>query len=300
VPRLGGVALCGGAFAAAIVLYIDTRDASLLRWTLLSLPVFLVGLVDDLRPVSAKVRMALQLAVAVAYVALEGVPSSLTWLTAAPQYHADAVQTALHPALGYPLSVLWIVGLLNIYNFMDGMDGLASVQALGASVALAFLCAPAGPFAALAVCLFAASLGFFVHNAPKAKIFLGDAGSTVLGFTFATLSLRAARTGAPFYAGPVALAPFLLDATFTLIRRVRAGEKPWEAHRTHLYQRAVTTGLSHGAVLGRYAIWIAFAAVSAISLLGARLWGAVAAPISMLLTLVLVWRWVASREKTKR
>ncbi len=290
VPRIGGVALCLAVWVCAAAAYVATREREILVWLLLAVPVFVVGLVDDVRPVSAGVRFGLQLAVATVFVVVVGLPASFCFW--------PGFTVAVPGLLSYPLAVVWIVGVLNIYNFMDGMDGIAAVQAMGAGVALAVgLAAGHAGLSFVAASFVAAAAGFFVHNAPKARIFLGDAGSTVLGFTFATFPLVGSGDGSiPVLAGPVALAPFLLDGTFTLLRRARRGEKVWQAHRSHLYQRAVATGLTHGDVLLRYACWTALSLGASIAIQNGS--GAVVAAAvgAVLLGLFLVWRWVLARE----
>lgn len=289
VPRIGGVALCVSSWVAAAAALAFTGEREIAIWVLLAIPVFVVGLVDDLRPVSAAVRFGLQIAVAIAFVVLVRLPATLViW---------PGFALTIPAVVAYPLAVIWIVGVINIYNFMDGMDGIAAVQTMGAGLAcaLAFTARHHG-LAFVAASLVAAALGFFVHNAPKARIFLGDAGSTVLGFTFAAFPLLGAEGGSmPLVVGPIALAPFLLDGTFTLVRRARKREKLWQAHRTHLYQRAVATGLGHGAVLVRYALWTAVATAAAVVARGSAL-GALAGGAAVLLGLLLVWRWVLRRE----
>jgi UDP-N-acetylmuramyl pentapeptide phosphotransferase/UDP-N-acetylglucosamine-1-phosphate transferase len=293
VPRIGGVALCVAVWVCGAAAFAITGEREILVWLLLAVPVFVVGLVDDLRPVSAGVRFGLQIAVAVAFVVAVGLPSRFCFWPGAT--------LAVPAALSYPLAVIWIVGVVNIYNFMDGMDGIAAVQAVGAAVALSVgLSTHHAGLAFVAASFVAAAAGFFVHNAPKARIFLGDAGSTVLGFTFATFPLVGSGDGSvPVLAGPVALAPFLLDGTFTLIRRARRGEKVWQAHRTHLYQRAVATGLTHGDVLLRYAAWTAVAMGASIVVQRGTGRETAAAVGAVLLGLFLVWRWVVSREHAR-
>lgn len=292
VPRLGGVALCVATWVAAAAALAFTGEREIAVWVVLAIPVFVVGLIDDLRPVSASVRFALQIAVAVAFVALVPWPASITlW---------PGMAVAVPVAIAWPLAVVWIVGVVNIYNFMDGMDGIAAVQAMGAGLAFAWAFAGRHDGVSfVAGSVVAAALGFFVHNAPKARIFLGDAGSTVLGFTFATFSLLGLGDGsAPLCVGPLALAPFLLDGTFTLVRRALRGEKIWHAHRTHLYQRAVTTGLSHGDVLRRYAVWTAISAAAALAARRSALGSAIGAS-AVLLGLLATWRWVRRRERAR-
>lgn len=290
VPRIGGVALCVACWVSAAAALAFTGEREISIWVLLAIPVFVVGLVDDIRPVSAGVRFGLQIGVAIAFVWFVPLPPAFVlW---------PGFSLGVPAALAYPLAVVWIVGVVNIYNFMDGMDGIAAVQAIGAGLALAIgFSARHRGLSFVSASLVAAALGFFVHNAPKARIFLGDAGSTVLGFTFATFPLLGVGDGSiPLLAGPLALAPFLLDGTFTLIRRARRREKVWQAHRTHLYQRAVATGLSHGDVLLRYAVWTLVATAAA---LGAR-HSALGAALGVLCAgggLIATWRWVVARER---
>jgi Fuc2NAc and GlcNAc transferase len=165
-------------------------------------------------------------------------------------------------------AAIWIVGVVNMTNFMDGMDGLAGTQTIGTSLALgvALLGARHTDLAIVAFFLAAAAGGFLVQNAPPARIFMGDAGSMFVGFQMAALPVVAvgAAPALPLSLGPLALAPFLLDATYTLFRRVARRERFWVAHKTHLYQRAVETGLTHREVLLPYAAWIVAAAASAV------------------------------------
>ncbi|RYZ60952.1 MAG: hypothetical protein EOP08_14115 [Proteobacteria bacterium] len=129
VPRIGGVALCVASWVSAAAALAFTGERELSVWVLLAIPVFVVGLVDDLRPVSAAVRFGLQLAVAIAFVWFVRLPPAFVlW---------PGFGIAVPAALAYPLAVVWIVGVVNIYNFMDGMDGIAAVQTIGAGLALA-------------------------------------------------------------------------------------------------------------------------------------------------------------------
>ena len=150
-----------------------------------------------------------------------------------------------------PLTVLWLVGLTNIYNFMDGIDGLAGTQAVVAAVAMAMLAACLGhPDLALAMGVLAGGVtGFLVLNWPPARVFMGDVGSTFLGFTFAgwaVLSASQSPRPVPLAAWMAVLSPFLFDATVTLFRRLWRRERIHQAHRTHFYQRLVEHGWSHG------------------------------------------------------
>ena len=164
-------------------------------------------------------------------------------------------------ALGYVLTFLWIVGMVNIYNFMDGIDGLAGLQAVIAAGSWCLLCRILDMHGVyyFSVIVAAASMGFVVHNMSKSRIFMGDVGSAFLGFTFAALPLLS-RTQASKSPDLLPIAAvlfvwfFLFDAVVTIVRRAIRGEKVWLAHREHLFQRLVSSGLSHRTVTITYAI----------------------------------------------
>ncbi len=172
----------------------------------------------------------------------------------------EAVLPGVSPefALGYVgpiLTFLWIVWLINAYNFMDGIDGIAGIQAVVAGLGWLWIgwLSGAPDLALFAGVIFSTSLGFLFHNWHPAKIFMGDVGSAFLGFTFSTMPLIARSKNVR----PGALLPiaaiifvwfFLFDSIVTFVRRAIRGEKVWKAHREHLYQRLVTSSLSHGTV----------------------------------------------------
>jgi Fuc2NAc and GlcNAc transferase len=136
--------------------------------------------------------------------------------------------------------MVYIVWMINLTNFMDGIDGIASVETVTVSLAGMCLCVAASCVASpVAGVLAAATLGFLIWNWPPAKIFMGDAGSGFLGGMLAVLSLQAARTSpALFWGWVILLGVFVVDATITLLRRMVRGEPVHEAHRSHAYQRA--------------------------------------------------------------
>ena len=158
--------------------------------------------------------------------------------------------------LGIPLTLLWLAGLTNAYNFMDGIDGLAGSQAVVAGLAWLVLGGIVGlPIVRLlGVLLAGSSLGFLGHNWPPARIFLGDVGSAFVGFSLAVLAVIGglAHPRLPL-AGLLVVWPFVFDTTFTILRRLRRGENIFAAHRSHLYQRLVIAGYSHRAVTLLYA-----------------------------------------------
>lgn len=152
---------------------------------------------------------------------------------------------------GWALAVVGLCWFVNLFNFMDGIDGIASLQAICGGGALGLMLALGGmwPPAFCAWALAAAAAGFLLLNRPPAKIFMGDAGSYGLGFGLAALGLLAVvKGGAPLTAVIILQMAFLFDATLTLLRRLLRGEAVHRAHREHYYQRAVRAGLSHGQV----------------------------------------------------
>lgn len=142
----------------------------------------------------------------------------------------------------------WIAWSINFYNFMDGVDGLAGAEAVIIALGSGYISGRLGLLSSLTVSwvIAAAALGFLFWNWPPAKIFMGDAGSGFLGYSFGCLAIGSG-TGwnGGFYTYLLMLALFWFDASFTLAKRIIRGEKFWEAHRQHLYQQAVQRGFSH-------------------------------------------------------
>ena len=202
----------------------------------------LVGFADDVRPLPARVRFVAQLACSLAVV--------LTSWNRLPAAFGSLGSSLPIPLLA-TLAVLWIVWLTNLYNFMDGIDGIAGAQALIAALALAAVSAGIGAETSgwLLLALAGSSLGFLFFNFPPASIFMGDVGSTAIGFFFGILPLLPESRPIPVEPVALALSLFVLDATWTLLRRVVAGEKWYTPHRTHLYQRPVVVGVGHRTVL---------------------------------------------------
>jgi UDP-N-acetylmuramyl pentapeptide phosphotransferase/UDP-N-acetylglucosamine-1-phosphate transferase len=159
------------------------------------------------------------------------------------------------------LTGLFILWMINLYNFMDGMDGFAGGMAVIGFTTLAWLGRADAGFAAVNLTIAAASAGFLAYNFPPARLFLGDTGSTALGFLAAACSLWGSAAGLfPFWAALWVFSPFIVDATVTLLRRLMRGERVWEAHRSHYYQRLVLLGWGHRrTVLAEYVLMLACA-----------------------------------------
>lgn len=210
-----------------------------------------VGWVDDLKTLPARVRFGAQFGCALIVIAAVGFWRVID-LPFIGQLNLGWI--------GLPITLLWFIGLTNAYNFMDGIDGIAGGQAVVAGFGWAILGVlfdlPLIGF--LGVLIGSASIGFLGHNWHPAKIFMGDVGSTFLGFTFATMPLlfnvRVSAEIAPksFLLGILLVWPFLFDAILTFCRRLIAGENVFAAHRSHLYQRLVIQGKRHDIVTALY------------------------------------------------
>jgi UDP-N-acetylmuramyl pentapeptide phosphotransferase/UDP-N-acetylglucosamine-1-phosphate transferase len=244
--RVGGIGLLLGALPIA-------------AWANPTLDIFLacaaalavVSFLDDLRSLPIQVRLPAHLSAAAVAVLAMGSPRL----------------GAIHAIL----AVLCIAWMTNLFNFMDGADGLAGGMAAIGLAALAAGAAQQGALPlAFACCAFAsASVGFLIHNFPPARVFLGDAGSIPLGFLAGCFGTYGVIAGVwPVWFPILVFSPFIVDATFTLAKRALRGEAVWRAHRSHLYQGLVMAGWSHRRLaLCAYAL---MAAVALSALAGAR------------------------------
>ncbi len=166
-----------------------------------------------------------------------------------------SVDIQLGPAVGIALTIAWVVWLVNAYNFMDGIDGIAALQSVIACVAWAVILYKLDLqggflFASVLAC---SSAGFLIHNWQPARIFMGDVGSAFIGFTLAAMPI-VSRKGTidelPVLPVIAVLAVwfFVFDTAFTLVKRILQRERVWQAHRRHLYQRLVIAGWQHSTV----------------------------------------------------
>jgi UDP-N-acetylmuramyl pentapeptide phosphotransferase/UDP-N-acetylglucosamine-1-phosphate transferase len=237
-----------------------------------------VSFCDDLKSVGARVRFGCHAAAAISVLAIVGVPQIGTWET-----------SRLILAL---VGFLWVAGYTNAFNFMDGINGLAAGQAAVTGLATAALALAAGvpvqhPLVWLALVVAGAAAGFIPHNFPRARMFMGDVSSAPLGFLLAALGWWLACEAGWWLLLPVGLlhANFVLDTGVTLARRVARGERWYEPHREHFYQRLIRSGFSHvyatGWELG-FQIVIATAVVMAVRA-GGGWW---LLPVTMVVALV--------------
>jgi UDP-N-acetylmuramyl pentapeptide phosphotransferase/UDP-N-acetylglucosamine-1-phosphate transferase len=199
-----------------------------------------IGLLDDLRPMPAWLKLPMQLLAAAILVAALGPPGAIVW---------------------WLLATLIAAYFINVWNFMDGSNGMVAGQSLVIALVLAIWpgMPPATRFAAWV--LAGACAGFLPFNVPRARVFLGDVGSHALGACVFALLWLAWKQGAMALPQLLMLgSAMLLDSGLTLLRRIVRGRKVWHAHREHLYQYAVRSGHSHAGVCLGYVIWTTIAA----------------------------------------
>lgn len=220
-PRIGGLGIMAGVAVASVWL----ADAAVLPVVLGAFALAGVSLADDVRGLPVRVRFLAHFVAAAGCLFALGLTG---WML-----------------LAGTLAVVWMT---NLYNFMDGSNGLAGGMAVigFGALALAAWRGDAPALAALCAAIAVAALAFLRFNFPSARLFMGDAGSIPLGFLAATLGILGARQGVWPWAFPLLVfSPFIADASVTLIRRALAGEKVWQAHRSHYYQRVILLGASH-------------------------------------------------------
>jgi UDP-N-acetylmuramyl pentapeptide phosphotransferase/UDP-N-acetylglucosamine-1-phosphate transferase len=240
VPRSGGLAVLAGVAATALAF------ASAL-WLPLSLALALaaISLTDDLRGVPTLLRL-------LAHLAASGL---LAWYVLSPMHPVELLLITL--------ALTWIT---NLYNFMDGSDGLAAGMAVigFAAYALAAWLAGGTALAMTSLSVSAAAAAFLLLNFHPARIFLGDVGSIPLGFLAGALGVVGWRDDAwPLWFPLLVFGPFIGDATLTLLKRLLRRERVWRAHKEHYYQRLVRMGFGHrGAALIGYAAMLLCAAAA--------------------------------------
>ncbi len=266
-PRGGGLGVaCAGLLGWAAWSWADGGPVHWGWVAGIATSIAALGLIDDLLSLAAKTRFTAQLCCAILTVWLLG------------PFQDMALPGGLRITFGAAsalVTVVWIVGLTNAFNFMDGIDGIASGQALAAALGYGAVAWGLGEAWAVGLCaaLAGSSFAFLLLNWHPARIFMGDVGSTFLGYVFSVLPLAIGQAGgrpdSPMPLVAVLMVwPFVFDASFTFLARLSRGENVLTAHRSHLYQRLVISGLSHRSVSGIYCALAAGCAGSAGALEG--------------------------------
>lgn len=237
-PRGGGIGIALLAVATFAWLAMQGAQLQSLEWVAAGIALFsTLGLFDDVRPLRALPKFAVQLLAGTLLVSAIPAPLALGWLA-------------------WPITILACAFTVNLFNFMDGSNGMVALQ--GFVISLAVACWPGQvqwlSMAGLAMA--GACAGFLPFNLPKARVFLGDVGSHAIGAGLFALLLLSWNESVLGLAECLLFAtPVLIDTGYTLVRRARAGRPIWRAHREHLYQYAVRGGNSHLEVCLAYAAW---------------------------------------------
>lgn len=278
VPRSGGMAIMAGVFCAFALLAVPPL------WVLPVVLLAAISLLDDLGGMPSALRLAVHCLAAVLFAAAA--------LPASPL----AVQ------LLFVLAAIWMT---NLYNFMDGSDGLAGGMTLIGFGALGIGAwgAQSTMLAALCFAVAAAAAGFLAFNFHPARVFMGDTGSIPLGFLATALGAIGWRDGLwPAWFAPVVFSPFIVDASLTIARRIARRDRFWEAHHDHYYQRLVRMGWGHrNTALAGYALMLG-CALGALWTVGQPLYwqlgaGAAAALVYVALAIAIDGAWRRHSEK---
>ncbi len=231
VPRGGGLAVILGTCIAGLLVRIDVLSNDALFWAIpCAVLLGIVGLVDDIRGLTPRGRLAWQVTLAGAFAFVSGI-QPIAGLGAA----------------GGVLALIWIVGFVNAFNFMDGINGISGGTALVILCSISVSSARWGSdvTALAAVCVLGAVAGFMPFNLGRARLFLGDVGSYFVGGCLALLTLVSLADGVPLLAVTLPFALYLGDVSWTLIRRLRRRESLLSPHREHVYQLLANNGWGH-------------------------------------------------------
>lgn len=264
IPRLGGLAIFWG-FMVSILLFV--RITPQMQGILLgSVVIVILGVVDDIVPLPALLKFAVQIAAALI-----------------PVFHGVVIHVISNPNLlsqnpywnmgnlSIPITVLWIVGITNSVNLIDGLDGLAiGVSAISATTVLVIaLLVAEGEVAVVMAALVGACVGFMPYNMNPAKMFMGDTGATFLGYILATMSIQGLFK---FYAVISFAVPFLIlglpifDTSFAFIRRIAHGQSPMHPDRGHVHHRLIDMGMSQKQAVATLYVISAILGLSAVVL----------------------------------
>jgi UDP-GlcNAc:undecaprenyl-phosphate GlcNAc-1-phosphate transferase len=255
IARLGGFAIIAGFFVSLLFGVISSNllntssaivfDKRFIGFITGVVIIAVLGVIDDIKALSAKLKFPIQI-VAALIVAMTG-----TRIDFVTNPFSAVGGSTLKPWISYPLTILWIVGITNAINFIDGLDGLAAGVSSIAAFSLFFVSVmkpdPDITTAVLAAMLAGSTMGFLPYNFNPAKIFMGDTGSTFLGFLLGVISIQGAYKQYTVIAIAVpilVLALPLFDTIFAILRRIASGKSPMTADRGHLHHRLMDIGLT--------------------------------------------------------
>jgi len=298
IPKSGGIAILTGFAIAALLAYWLFVPVPGYFWILITgLLIAIISFIDDCYHVSVRYRLLVHF---IATYLLLG--QGQFWIT---EWDLPGITWTGSTFLQFSASLLFVVWMTNLYNFMDGMDGFAGGMAVFGFGTLAVFGGLANHLFFMAINLMVASAagGFLLFNFPPARIFMGDVGASSLGFLAAAFSLWGHREGIfPLWVALLVFSPFIFDATVTLLRRLLQGDKIWLAHKSHYYQRLVELGWGHkNTVLWEYAL-MAACSVSALmipSLPNYAQWYLLISWIIIYILLMYLVGWLEQQKRTE-
>jgi UDP-GlcNAc:undecaprenyl-phosphate GlcNAc-1-phosphate transferase len=254
LPRGGGLAIWAGWLPLALWLS-PVAEASTTQWFVPWLALALVSLRDDVRALGVGVRLLVHACAALWFAV------ALAW----PAVAADAWTAAALQAMAAAAVIAWS---LNLYNFMDGSDGLAAAMTIAGFASYGAGAVIAGVPAAALFALAVAAVPFLAANFPPSRLLMGDVGAVPLGFLAAAFGCSMVAGGRwPAWFPVLVFLPFIADATTTLLRRALRGERIWHAHRSHYYQRLHRLGAGHRGTLLIYGGWMTGCGLTALACL---------------------------------
>lgn len=308
-PRGGGIGIVIVAlsFVGGFVIWRGAKapDSEVPLWTyfLTAMFIALVSLWDDFDSLGAGLRILCH----------AGAAATAVWgLLFFNTFEFPGLRIDLPVGVGRIFTIVWIVGLTNAYNFMDGIDGIAALQGIVAGFVWALAGAGLGSDIVFlfGLVLSGACIGFILLNWSPARIFMGDVGSAFLGFTFAVMPLflqlelrrlqDTVRTGILPGFALLVVWPFVGDGLLTFMRRTLNGERVWHAHRKHLYQRLVQMGWSHARVSFLYGMCCVANGLAALCWLFQIPGAGLIAIVTPVLTLVGIYGFVSRRERAAK
>ena len=245
IPRLGGLAIIFGFLVA--ILCFNTGFNKQLAATLAGAAIIVVkGIVDDCKNLDAQLKFAIQIFAALVVIFFGDIRINVF---TNPNIFSDSLYWVLPGWLSVAVTVIWIVFITNAVNFIDGLDGLAAGVSAIMSVSLVFISVRLGEYTIglIGIALMGGCFGFLPFNFNHAKIFMGDTGSTFLGFMLATVSIQGVFKSYAVisFAVPLLILGLpLFDAMFAMLRRILTGHSPMMADRGHLHHRLIDMGFS--------------------------------------------------------
>ena len=264
IPRLGGLAIFIGFMVSTLLFNeIDVQMRGILMGSVI---IVLLGVVDDITPLPAMLKFVVQIVAALIPLSHGVVIKALS----NPNIFSGSPYWVLG-GLSVPITILWIVGITNAVNLIDGLDGLANgVSAICAATMLVIaLLVSDGHVAVTMAALVGACVGFMPYNMNPAKMFMGDTGATFLGFILATMSIQGLFK---FYALISFAVPFLIlglpifDTAFAMIRRIAKGQSPMQPDRSHVHHRLIDMGLNQKQAVATLYVISAILGMSAVVL----------------------------------